>query len=338
MKINNLSLENKNILITGGAGFIGSNLALAIQKKFPSSKIFIFDKYDNNERLENGNLVSFGSSENLIPFKGQLIHGDLRSDEELKKLFEIDYDYIFHQAAISDTTATDEKLIYDTNVQSFHRFLNYVKENNTRLIYASSAATYGNAKTPQTVGKENPQNLYAKSKLEMDNISRDFLKSNPNKKVFGLRYFNVYGPNEFHKGKTASMVLQLGLQILDHKKPKLFEGSNLYLRDFVYVEDIVQGNLLCAESKYGGVYNIGYGKSRSFQDISDILQKLLGTNLKNHYVDNPYKNSYQSNTLANIQETVSKLKYRPMFELEEGISDYLNEIIQVYKSLGNNNV
>lgn len=338
MQIKNLELDNKDILITGGAGFIGSNIAITIQNCFPSARVVIFDKYDNQEKLRNGNLVSFGTSNNINKFKGELINGDLTSSADIKSVLEKRYDYIFHQAAISDTTATDESLIYETNIKSFNYFLNYLQDRDTCLVYASSAATYGNCEIPQTVGIEDPNNLYAKSKLEMDNMTLNFIKTYPEKRLFGLRYFNVYGPNEFNKGKTASMVLQLALQILNNKEPVLFEGSNNYLRDFVYINDVVQANLICTNSRMSGIYNVGYGKSRSFQDISDILQKQLGTDLRNKYIDNPFKGSYQGNTLANIQDTVSKLKYKPIYSLEEGIADYLAEILKIHKSIGKNYV
>ena len=336
MEINSLSFNHKDILITGGAGFVGSNIAMTIQNYYPSARITIFDKYDNNEKLKNGNLVSFGSSSNINNFKGDLIYGDLRSKTDMKFLLEKKFDYIFHQAAISDTTATDENLIYQTNIKSFTSFLDYIKNNiDTSLIYASSAATYGDCGIPQTVGIENPKNLYAKSKLEMDKMTIDFIKTNTSNKIFGLRYFHVYGPNDFNKGKTSSMVLQLALQILKNNEPILFKGSDKYLRDFVYVKDVVQANLLCANSNASGIYNVGYGKNRSFQDISDILQKQIGSTLKNKYIDNPFKNSYQGNTLANIQDTVSKLKYKPAYGLENGISDYLSEIIKIHKNMRN---
>ena len=120
MQIKNLELDNKDILITGGAGFVGSNIAITIQNCFPSARVVIFDKYDNQEKLRNGNLVSFGTSNNINKFKGELINGDLTSSADIKSVLEKRYDYIFHQAAISDTTATDEDLIYETNINHNH--------------------------------------------------------------------------------------------------------------------------------------------------------------------------------------------------------------------------
>ena len=108
------------------------------------------------------------------------------------------------------------------------------------MIYASSAATYGSLSAPQIVGNEKPENPYGYSKLLMDQIASRFVHENPNMTIVGLRFFNVYGPREFYKAKTSSMIIQLGHQILNNKSPRLFENSNLILRDFVYIEDVVQ--------------------------------------------------------------------------------------------------
>ena len=324
-------LKDKMILITGGAGFIGSNLAFYFQNNHPDAKVVVLDSFRSGETLSNGNLKSFGHFKNLIGFKGEIISGDI-NDKDLLLDLEVNYnfDYIFHEAAISDTTALEQDLMIKTNVNAYKDLLNLAVAHDANMIYASSAATYGNAKSPQRVGRESPQNVYGFSKLSMDNISREYMKE-VSISIVGLRYFNVYGKNEYFKNTTASMVLQFGHQLLAGKNPKLFKGSDKILRDFIYIEDIIQANIKAMHPKQSGIYNVGTGKARSFQDIVDILQKELGTNLECEYIPNPYIGSYQFHTEADIQTTKDELGYEPRFEMEDAIKDYVGEIKRVYK-------
>ena len=310
------------IVITGGAGFIGSNLALSLQE---SNEILAIDKMRSDERFENGNLKALGHFKNLLDFKGELFVGDICESETLQKIESFKPEIIFHQAAISDTTASNQSEVLKVNLNSFQSFIDLALKLNSKLIYASSAAVYGNAPSPQAVGfSEAPRNVYAFSKLMMDKLALKYLDK---LHIVGLRYFNVYGKNEFFKGKTASMILQFGLQILAGKNPRLFEGSDKIYRDFVYIKDVVSTNLKALESK-SGVYNVGSFKARIFQNIVDILQNELGTNYKSEYFENPYKNAYQFHTEAKKSESFS---YESAFSLEDGIKDYLNEIKRIYK-------
>jgi ADP-L-glycero-D-manno-heptose 6-epimerase len=327
-----MDFNNKTILITGGAGFIGSNLAHHLQENYPDSKIVIFDIFRSGERFENGNLKSFGHYENLQGFKGEIITGDLNSKEDMARLWDFEFDVIFHQGAISDTTINDQNITLRTNLNTFKDILKLSKEMNSTLVYASSGATYGNSPAPQKVGFESPANVYGFSKLAMDNLAYEWMKreSFP---IVGLRYFNVYGPREFFKDKTASMVLQFGLQILSGKNPRLFEGSNKIFRDFIFIEDVIQANLKATEPKKSGVYNVGTGKARSFQDIVDILQKELQTDLECEYIPNPYSKQYQFFTQADIAPTEEFLGFEPKFSLEDGIKAYIPEIKKVYEKI-----
>jgi ADP-L-glycero-D-manno-heptose 6-epimerase len=331
MQYINDDLKNKTILITGGAGFVGSNLAFYFQNNHPDAKIVILDSFRSGETLSNGNLKSFGHFKNLIGFSGEIISGDI-NDKELLLYLENNYkfDYIFHEAAISDTTALEQDLMIKTNVNAYKELLELAIKHNANMIYASSAATYGNAESPQRVGRESPQNVYGFSKLSMDNLSREYMRKS-NISIVGLRYFNVYGPNEYFKNTTASMVLQFGHQILSGKNPCLFEDSDKILRDFVYIEDIVQANIKAMKPKKSGVYNVGTGKARSFQDIVDILQHELKTNFTCEYIPNPFIGSYQFHTEADISSTKDALDYEPRFEMEDGIKAYVSEIKRVYE-------
>lgn len=325
------TLAGKKILITGGAGFIGSNLAFYFQADHPDAEVVVLDSFRSGETLSNGNLKSFGHFKNLIGFEGEVISGDINDEALLTSLKEeYHFDYIFHEAAISDTTALEQDLMIRTNVNAFKALLDIAVEHNANMVYASSGATYGNAPSPQTVGRESPQNVYGFSKLMMDNIAREYMQTKQIG-IVGLRYFNVYGPREYFKDKTASMVVQFGHQILDQKVPKLFEGSDAILRDFIYIEDIVQANIKAMKPRENGVYNVGTGKARSFQSIVDILQKELGIDLGCEYIPNPYIGSYQFHTEADIEPTRKGLDYAPRFELEDGIRAYVPEIRRLFE-------
>ena len=331
------TFDNRRILITGGAGFIGSNLALYFQKYYPTALITVYDKFRDNTFFENGNPTSFGDYRNLLNFKGEIVAGDITKPHFIEFLKNNQFAFIFHLAAISDTTIKNQKVVLETNLNAFQKILQYNK--GAYIIYASSAATYGNLEAPQTVGKEAPENIYGFSKLAMDNFVKTYYPDAP---IIGLRYFNVYGKNEFFKEKTSSMVLQFGHQILGKSAPKLFEGSDKIYRDFIYIEDIIQATVKAAialnnkfdlnqDQNLKPVYNVGTGKARTFQDIADILQKELNTNYGSEYIPNPYIEQYQFFTQANIEDTKQYLSYTPRFSLEAGIKDYIPEIKRIYE-------
>ena len=331
---NNIDFNNKAILITGGAGFIGSNLAFYFQDHFPKSKIVIFDCFRSNEVFANGNLKSFGHFKNLLGFKGSVICGNINSTEDLSLLNDYKFDYIFHHAAISDTRIFDQEAVMKTNINSFYDLLSIAKKDKAVMVYASSAATYGNLGSPQIEGKERPENPYGYSKYAMDQIARRYSKANPNLTIVGLRFFNVYGPGEFYKDKTSSMVIQLGHQILSGKAPKLFYNSEQILRDFIYIDDVIQSNIKACNPRKNGVYNIGTGISRSFQDVADILQLELDTSFNTDYFKNPY-DSYQTNTQADLTSSIDNLCFSPEVSLEQGINSYIPEIKRLYENLIN---
>jgi ADP-L-glycero-D-manno-heptose 6-epimerase len=330
MKYSSKAFKNKTILITGGAGFIGSNLAFYFQNNHPKAKVVVLDSFRSGETLSNGNLKSFGHFKNLIGFTGEVISGNINDPLMLANLKEnYHFDYIFHEAAISDTTALEQDLMIKTNVNAFKDLLDMALLHGANMIYASSGATYGNAPSPQTVGREAPENVYGFSKLMMDHLAREYMKSE-RISIVGLRYFNVYGPREFYKNSTASMVVQFGHQLLSGKNPRLFEGSDKILRDFIYIEDIIQANVLAMHPQKSGVYNVGTGHARSFQDIVDTLQRELGTTFTCEYIPNPFIGRYQFHTEADIEPTKSGLGYAPRFSLEEGIAAYVPEIKRLF--------
>ena len=332
MKYIDDDLKDKTILITGGAGFIGSNLAFYFQENHPDAKVVVLDKFRSGETFSNGNLKSFGHFKNLIGFKGEVISGDINDEELIYKLeSEYKFDYIFHEAAISDTTVAEQDLMIKTNVNAFSRLLDLALAHEANMIYASSAATYGDSKTFK-IGYESPNNVYGFSKVMMDNITFELLKKELPITIVGLRYFNVYGAREFYKNKTASTVVQFGHQLLKGEKVKLFEGSDKILRDFIYIEDVIQANIKAMKPKKSGVFNVGTGKARSFQDIADIVQENLDIKRSYEYIKNPYIGQYQFFTEADITDTKEALGYEPRYELEDGIKEYIPEIKRLFET------
>ncbi len=329
-KYTDIDFNNKTILITGAAGFIGSSLSFYFQENYPDATIVAFDMFRSGETFSNGNLKSFGHFKNLLGFNGVVVSGDINDKVALKDLEEsYKFDYIFHQAAISDTTVLEQDLMMKTNVNAYEDLLKIAIKHGANMIYASSAATYGDSDRFE-VGYEQPNNAYGFSKVMMDNTSYKYIKEGVDISIVGLKYFNVYGPREFFKNSTSSMVVQFGHQILKGLTPKLFEGSDKILRDFIYIDDIVQANIKACSPKKSGVYNVGTGKARSFEDIVTILQKELEIDNGKNYIPNPFIGSYQFFTQANIETTKENLGYEPKVSMEEGIKAYIPEIKRLF--------
>lgn len=303
----------KKILITGGAGFIGSNLALALQEQFPENEYTIVDDF------------SCGVPENIKEFSGGLVRGNV-VDVDVQRELPSGIDVIFHQAAITDTTLTDRQKMFEANVTGFQNILKLAEMSGARVIYASSAAVYGASPPPSRLGEgERPLNVYGESKLEMDEVAKEYLSARPEIPIIGMRYFNVYGPREAHKGKMASMIWQLYLQMKEGRRPCVFEFGE-QRRDFVYVKDVVAANLLALQATKSGIVNVGTGESRSFKDIIAILNDVMGTTLEPEYFENPYAAFYQEHTEADLAQARELLAYEPQYTLEAGIRDYLKGI------------
>ncbi len=298
----------KKYLVTGGAGFIGSNIAKTLEAQ--GHEVTVLDDFSKN-----------GHFKNLIGFKGDVITADLFEYMPTDMYF----DAIFHEAAITDTTVMDQKAMMEQNVEAFKNLLAFAADNEIKkVIYASSAATYGNGPVPNVETQPtHPENVYGFSKAIMDNVARQFADDNNDMKIIGLRYFNVYGPGEYFKGKMASMVYQLYNQMKAGKRPRVFKHGE-QMRDFVYVKDIVKINL-CAlnNGKETGVYNAATGIPRDYNDIIKCLNKELGTNLEPEYIDNPYP-FFQLKTQADITKSKEKLGSEPDYSLEAGIADYVS--------------
>ncbi len=305
-----MNSKNLHYLVTGGAGFIGSNLTLTLQEKFPEAHLTVIDDFRS------------GDFKNLLGYRGDFVAADLSSLDWAAQFGEEKFDGVFHLASITDTTVHDQFPQVHDNVESFRRLLRFARPHRTRIVYASSAATYGAASGLNLESHEAaPANVYAFSKVIMDNLARRAVADDPEWKIVGLRYFNVYGPREAHKGVPASMILHLSRQIRDGKRPRIFRQGE-QKRDFVYVKDIVQGTLRAMEAKESGIYNLGSGEARSFNELIEILNKTLGTTFEPEYFDNPHAH-YQNHTEADLTNVRKALGYEPQFPLEAGVADYM---------------
>lgn len=302
---------NKTILITGGLGFIGSNLTKYFIKNIKNVNVIIIDK------SKDKNLFNEKELEIL-----SVINSDI-NDIDLKKICEdFSINYIFHMAGDVDTTITDKEYMIKNNTNSFYDLINISLSNNIPLVYASSCTVYGKNNKVSIVGQnENPTTCYGESKLLMDKKTREFMKKYNNLKVIGLRYFNVYGPGEFNKGKTSSMIFQIFKKIKNNVTPVLFKYGE-QSRDFVYIDDVVEATLKAAISGQTGIFNIGYGESRTFNTVFKVVKNRLNSDIDVKYIENPYA-FYQNFTQANILNTID---YKPKVSLEEGINKYLDII------------
>jgi ADP-L-glycero-D-manno-heptose 6-epimerase len=302
--------SNFNFVITGGAGFIGSNLTLELQERFPNARLMVIDDFRS------------GDFKNLIGYRGDFVAQDLAKLDWREQFGDEKFDAIYHLASITDTTLHDQFVQVHDNVESFRRILNFARPTGTRIIYASSAATYG-ATTEASVESNGatPSNIYAFSKAIMDNIALREAKALSDWTIVGLRYFNVYGPREAHKGVPASMVYHLSRQMKAGQRPRIFKHGD-QKRDFVYVKDVVDGSIRALNAETSGIYNLGTGQARSFNELIDVLNKCLGTNFQPDYIDNPHAH-YQNFTQADLSNVRRALGYEPRFPLEDGVRDYM---------------
>ncbi len=299
------------IVVTGGAGFIGSNVALELEKL-------------KNDVIIADSLFS-GTLDNLKEFKGEF----LKLDTSNKKITTIkDIDAIFHQSAITDPRFGDDDETLKKNIDGFENVLKLAKNTGAKLIYASTANLYGNGPLPMKEDqKKEIISAYGKSKLIMDEISKKYFEK---MHIVGLRYFNVFGPREMHKGRPASMIFHLWKKMVCGEKPRLFKYGE-QKRDHIYVKDVVYANLLALDAP-SGIYNVGTGRATSFNEIVHYLNEILNTNYEIEYFDSPYDpKTYQMNTQADTERASKSLKFKSKFGVKEGIKDYDIFLRKYYK-------
>jgi ADP-L-glycero-D-manno-heptose 6-epimerase len=288
------------ILVTGGAGFIGSNLA----------KYLAAHGYDT-VILDD---FSSGDFRNLVKFSGD-VYTDRCVNPPPGR-----FDVICHAASITDTTVTDQTKMMENNLERFRTVLSWAAIWKARVIWASSAAIYGNRPAPmREADTPSPLNVYGYSKLAMERLAARW-HADSHLPIVALRYFNVYGPGEAHKGKFASMIYQLAQQMKTGKRPRIFHDGQ-QRRDFVWIDDVIQANIKALEVDGCHVLNVGSGVSESFNSVIAELNRVLHTKLQPEYIDNPYS-FFQNHTEADIAQSRAILGYAPKMGLAEGILNY----------------
>lgn len=302
------------IAVTGGAGFIGSNIVKALND-MGEDNILIVDNLDNSAKHLNMNRLKFNDFIDKRDFISVM-----KADKFFIKAF-------FHEGACSNTMETDGRYMMQNNYEFSKELLHYSMEKGTKFIYASSASVYGNGEEgfSESPECEYPLNVYAFSKFAFDNYVRRV--KNPGIQIAGLRYFNVYGPQENHKGKMASVAFHFFNQHKDGSSVKLFEGSEDFRRDFIHVDDVVAVNMFLYESPdVSGVFNCGTGNARSFADIAEVFRKRYGSEFESEIIPFPeqLKGKYQKYTQADLT-SLRKAGYNKDFlSLEQGVERYLS--------------
>lgn len=299
------------IVVTGAAGFIGSNLIRALNQR-GITDILAVDTLQSATQHRNLNRVEIQDLVDPESFLSRL--------DQLGKV-----EAIFHNGACSDTTATDGRYVMRNNYEYTRILLEWCRRQGVRCIYASSASVYGNGEHGflEERAAEYPLNLYAYSKFLLDQWVRRHAATFTSQLV-GLRYFNVYGPQENHKGRMASVVNHFHQQIQSERRIRLFEGSDGFLRDFIFVNDIVNINLhFFDHPQISGIFNAGTGNARSFYDIAQIMaNRYESVGIEFTPFPEDLKGKYQTFTQANIQALLGTGYTQPFTSLEEGVQQY----------------
>lgn len=322
------------IIVTGGAGFIGSAIVAALNQR-GIEDILIVDELGNDEKWKNLRNLRFADYLELDDFSDTVTN----SDEPWQ------VDAVFHMGACSDTAETDASYLVKNNYEFSKLLCNWVLSINTRFIYASSAATYGDGSQgfsddEDKIEQLRPLNMYGYSKQMFDLwLKRQGLLD----QVVGLKYFNVFGPNEYHKGNMRSFVHKAFEQIRDTGKVQLFKshrpdyGDGQQQRDFIYIKDAVEMTLFFAEHpEANGLYNIGTGQARTWNDLACAVFSALGKESRIEYIPMPesLQPQYQYFTRANIAKLRAAGCQTPITPLEEAVREYIQDYLLKNRYLG----
>lgn len=318
------------IIVTGAAGFIGSCLVSKLNQSGFNNLILVddFTKLEKKHNLEGKifqEKVERGVFENWL---------EVHSDQ---------VDFIFHIGARTDTTEFDKNIFDELNVNYSKMIWGYCVKQNIPIVYASSAATYGLGEfgyedNHEVISKLKPLNPYGDSKNDFDIWALAEEKKPPF--WAGLKFFNVYGPNEYHKGRMASVIFHTFNQIKANGGMKLFRSHNpnykdgCQLRDFVYVKDVVNVCLFLMQSKpNSGIYNLGSGKARTFLDLATNTFNALKVDANIDFIDTPIdiRDKYQYFTEATMSKLMNQGYTTPFHSLEEGVKDYVENYLVIEK-------
>ena len=326
-------------VVTGAAGFIGSNLVRALNERGISNIIAVdnLTRADKFRNLVNCEIADYFDKEDFV-------------DRVRAGVFEGTFEAVLHQGACSDTMETDGHYMMDNNYRYSLALLDFCQEEEIPFIYASSASVYGGGRTFRESREfEAPLNIYGYSKFLFDQVVRQRL-GDADGQIAGFRYFNVYGPNEAHKGRMASVAWHFFNQYRAGGYVKLFAGTDGYAdgeqqRDFVSVEDVVKVNLHFLEHpQYSGIYNVGTGRAQSFNDVAVAtinacrrLERKPAASLDElkalgaiEYVSFPdaLKGKYQSYTEADINALREADYQAPFLSVAEGVERYVDELLR----------
>ncbi len=314
------------IVVTGAAGFIGSCLVSRLNKQ-GYTDIVVVDDFSKHEKDQN--------------LEGKTIQAKVGRKDFIKWLDEFgeEVEFIYHIGARTDTTEFDTTIFDELNLNYSKDIWNLAVKYNIPLVYASSAATYGLGEfgyndDHDVVEKLKPLNPYGDSKNDFD---KWVLKQEATPPFWaGLKFFNVYGPNEYHKGRMASVIFHAHKQIGDTEAMKLFRSHNPdykdgeQLRDFVYVKDVVEVCLyLMEESPDSGIYNLGSGNARTFIDLVTNTFKAMDLEPSISFIDTPadIRDKYQYFTEANMNKLINSGYSKDFTSLEEGVADYVRNYL-----------
>ena len=306
------------IVVTGGAGFIGSNIVKGLNE-LGRKDILVVDDLTDGTKFANLADLDIADYMDKDEFISAIVSGE-----------NLDIEVIFHQGACSSTTEWDGKFMMENNYNYSKDLLHYCLDFDIPFLYASSAATYGGRSDNFIEDRvyEKPLNVYGYSKFLFDQYVREILP-NASSQICGFRYFNVYGPRENHKGSMASVAYHLNEQIIKGEKPKLFAGSDNFRRDFIYVGDVVQVNLWFWKNKVSGIFNCGTGRAESFQSVADAV---LDYHKKGEidYIPFPehLKGRYQSFTQADLtkfRKTGCPIEFKTV---SQGTTEYMQWLNQ----------
>lgn len=301
--------KDKNCIVSGGSGFIGQNLVKKLLDE--GAKVFVIDNF------------SFGAKKSSVDSRAFIIESDIRGKKWIKYLPPLKYDYFFHFGSPSSVVLFNKypKECRDITINGFLNVLNFCKENKTRLIYPSTGSLYSGLKPPHSENaklKEEFMNNYAKTKFDLEKIQ----KEHPEVNSLGLRIFAGYGPGEKHKEEFASVPYLFAKDMVQNKPPLIFGDGN-QTRDFVFIEDVIEAILILAEKAKEPIINIGTGKATQFNELINIINEILGKEIKPRYIQKP--NLYLESTLADL--SILQKYYTPRW----GIIECLEKTIQYIK-------
>ena len=326
--------RNSVILLTGAAGFIGSYL-LGYLNQHGYEQVIISDEFSRADKIPNYSRKKFLQQVERDELFSWLANGSVKID------------FVFHLGARTDTTEFDYRIHEQLNLEYSKRIWQYCVANDIPLVYASSAATYGAGEfgykdEHSVVDQLQPLNPYGVSKNEFDKwlLAQSADCSLPAAGWQGLKFFNVYGPNEYHKGRMASVIFHSFNQIRDTGKVKLFRShrpdfkDGQQLRDFVYVKDVAAVCVWLMQNRVAsGLYNLGTGKARSFEDLAKATFAGMDRVPVIEYIDMPedIRDKYQYFTEADMQKLIKAGYTNAFTSLEEGVEDYVRHYLSEHR-------